>query len=312
MNPTHFLFGIAAALLTGAASALTAADTLLQIDAETRLQEFQGMGCGAIFYEAHLTSLGARGRTAEQTALYDAMFRDVRTDFLQLMIRHDHEPENDNADPLKPAFDLKNFAYAEHTIAICKAARARNPKIRFYATLYTPALWMKTNAAESAGGKQRATIKPGIEAELAEFCWAFLARMQRAGLAVEFLSVANEPDWSHQQPGYCLTPDSHAALVGKVAAHLDTMARRYPEVPRPAIVGPNTLSAATSAAMAPAGCRNPGSRRPRFSPPMAGAWWPMWPTSGTTRPRCDWNQERSSPALRSNAGAPVAARHARS
>lgn len=30
------------------------ADTLLKIDPDKPIQEFQGMGCGAIFYEAHI------------------------------------------------------------------------------------------------------------------------------------------------------------------------------------------------------------------------------------------------------------------
>jgi hypothetical protein len=67
--------------------------------------------------------------------------------------------------------------------------------------------------------------------------------MQRKDLAVEFLSICNEPDWPHEQPGYCLTPVQHAGLVSKVAGYLDDMARRYPRVARAKIVGPNTLSA---------------------------------------------------------------------
>jgi O-glycosyl hydrolase len=237
------------------------AETVLRVFPQRTLQEFHGMGCGVIYYEAHITSLAANGRGAEQTALYDAMFREVRTDFLQLMIRHDHEPANDNADPLKPGFDLKHFAYADHTIAICRAARERNPRIRFYATLYTPPPWMKTNGAESAGGDQRATIRPGTEWELAEHAWAFLARMAQAGLPVEFLSIANEPDWPHTQPGYCLTPDTHAALVAKVARFLDSMARSHPGTPRAKIVGPNTLSAVDAAArwLPPADRAAPGA-----------------------------------------------------
>lgn len=224
------------------------AETFLKIEPDNPRQEFQGMGCGAIFYEAHITSLAATRKHQEQAALYDAMFRDAHTDFLQLMIRHDHEPENDNSDPQDPAFDLKHFAYTDHTIAICKAARERNPKIRFHATLYTPPVWMKTNGAVDGGGKARATIKPGTELELAEYCWAFLSLMQRAGYAVEFLSIANEPDWPHDQPGYFLTPESHAALIAKVSTYLDVMAKRHPEVPRAKLVGPNTLSAVDAAA----------------------------------------------------------------
>lgn len=220
---------------------------MLEIHPDQPKQVLDGMGCGLIFYERHVTSLAEKGRLEKQEALYDTMFKDVRTDFLNLMIRHDHEPANDNADPYLPAYNVKDFAYAGHTVAVCKAARERNPKIRFIATLYTPPIWMKTNNAVSAGGRERASIKPGMELELAEYCWAFLAFMQKNGVAVEFLSICNEPDWPHEQPGYCLTSDQHARLVSKVAGYLDTMASRFPNVPRAGIVGPNTLSAVSCA-----------------------------------------------------------------
>ena len=115
-------------------------------------QEFQGMGCGAIFYEAHITSLGARGHVEEQEKLYDDMFKNVRTDFLQIQIRHNHEPQNDNDDPYVQAFDPKNFAYCEHPLKIAEAAKRRNPAMKLYAVLYTPPPWMKTNNDASGGG----------------------------------------------------------------------------------------------------------------------------------------------------------------
>ena len=82
-----------------------AVQTALWIEPSSLKQEFQGMGCGAIFYEGHITSLAARGKSGLQEELCDAMLKDVRTDFLQLMIRHDQEPPNDNADPFPPRFD---------------------------------------------------------------------------------------------------------------------------------------------------------------------------------------------------------------
>ncbi|MEI7928156.1 MAG: hypothetical protein WCH40_06360 [Verrucomicrobiales bacterium] len=82
-----------------------AAQTALRIEPSSLKQKFQGMGCGAIFYEGHITSLAARGKSGLQEELCDAMLKDVRTDFLQLMIRHDQEPPNDNADPFPPRFD---------------------------------------------------------------------------------------------------------------------------------------------------------------------------------------------------------------
>lgn len=233
-----------AALLAANAAA---EPTTVRVRPDQPRQTIQGMGGGAIFYEGHVTSLAARGRHERQARLYDEMFAKVRTDFLHLMIRHDHEPENDNADPYLPEFKPEWFDYTKHTLAICEAARKRQPAMQLYATLYTPPVWMKTNGDPSAGGEARATLKPGMELELAEYCWAFLDWMHRQGQTVRYLSIANEPDWPHTQPGYCLTPESHAELFAAVAAYLDEMARRHPQVPKPALVGPNLLSAVDTA-----------------------------------------------------------------
>jgi O-glycosyl hydrolase len=241
----------------GRASALTAFALLVALAGDARAQErtqitvqaarpkqeFEGLGAGAIFYEGHITSLAARDKKEKQEQLFDDMFTRVSSQYLQLMIRETHEPKNDNDDPYTPAFEEKNFEYCKHTIAIAKAALKRQPKIQLYATLYTPPPWMKTNNDVSAGGKVRATLKPNMELELAEYVWAFLAHMQKNGVPVQYLSICNEPDWPHEQPGYCLTADQHAALIKVVGEYLDKMAKKYPDVPRVKLVGPNTLSA---------------------------------------------------------------------
>ena len=206
-------------------------------------QDFDGLGVGAIFYEGHITSLAARNKNELQEKLYDDMFARVPTRYLQLMIRETHEPENDNKDPYTPAFDAKNFEYCKHTVQIAKAALKRQPGIQLFATLYTPPAWMKTNNDPSGGGEAKATLKPGMELELAEYVWAFLAHMQKNDVPVQYLSIANEPDWPHTQPGYFLTADKHAALFKAVGEYLDKMAKKFPEVPRVKMVGPNTLSA---------------------------------------------------------------------
>jgi O-glycosyl hydrolase len=206
-------------------------------------QTFDGVGVGAIFYEGHITSLAARQKDELQQKLYDDMFSSVATDYLQLMIREIHEPANDNGDPWSPAFDKKNFAYCDHTLQIAKAALKRRPKLQLVATLYTPPPWMKTNGAASGGGEAKATLKDGLELELAEYAWAFLAYMQRNGAPVQYLCIANEPDWPHEQPGYFLTAAKHAALFKTVGEYLDKMSKKYPDVPKPKLVSPNTLSA---------------------------------------------------------------------
>lgn len=229
------------------AASLDEARTTIHVDPSREIGRFQGMGCGAIFYEAHITSLAKRGLHDAQKALYDDMFAKVNTRFLQLMIRHDHEPVNDNADPWKPEFKDEWFSYARETLAICHAALERRPDMEFHATLYTPPAWMKTNNDITAGGESRATLKDGMELELAEYCWAFLDFMRRNGVRIHHLSIANEPDWPHTQPGYCLSPDRNAALTATVGDYLEEMTRRHPETPAPKMIGPNTLSAVGAA-----------------------------------------------------------------
>ena len=90
---THFFTGIAFRLVicAGLKGPLAAAPaTQIKVEAGKGLQTFAGLGCGAIFYEGHMTSLAARDKLEEQERLYDAMFKDVRTDYLHLYIRHDH------------------------------------------------------------------------------------------------------------------------------------------------------------------------------------------------------------------------------
>jgi O-glycosyl hydrolase len=217
--------------------------TRITVETAQVRQVFDGLGAGAIFYEGHITSLAACNKDERQQQLYDDMFARVPTRFLQLMIRETHEPQNDNDDPYTPAFEEKNFDYCKHTIQIAKAALKRQPDIQLYATLYTPPPWMKTNNDASGGGEDRATIKKGLDLELGEYVWAFLAHMQKNDVPVQYLSIANEPDWPHTQPGYFLSAERYAALFKTVGEYLDKMAKKYPGVPRPKLVGPNTLSA---------------------------------------------------------------------
>ncbi|MDB5289599.1 MAG: hypothetical protein JWL69_840 [Phycisphaerales bacterium] len=231
------------AALSLSVRAAPAAPTRIVVQPAKVRQEFQGLGCGAIFYEGHITSLAARQKDARQAELYDDMFAKVPTRFLQLMIRPEHEPKNDNADPWNPALDPANFKYCEHTLAIAKAAKHRIPDIELFATLMTPPAWMKTNDAEGGGGKAKATLKPKMELKFAAYIWGFLAHMARNGAPIKYVAISNECDWPHDQPGCFFTPDAHSELFRTVGDYLEKMAAKFPDVPRAILVGPNTLSA---------------------------------------------------------------------
>jgi hypothetical protein len=114
------------AVLTLAMSHCSADDpiTMLQFLPREQLQTIDGMGCGAIFYPGHITSLATRGKAAGQEKLYDNIFTKVRANFLP-MIRHDLEPENDNVDPHDSQFKDEWFMDDKRTLAVCEAAKKR-------------------------------------------------------------------------------------------------------------------------------------------------------------------------------------------
>ena len=237
---------IYAALLCGIGTAVAAAaaqSVRVTVHPSEVRQEFQGLGCGVQFYEGHITSFAARHKDEKQRHLYDDMFAKVPTRYLNLMIRPEHQPNDNGGDPWNPSFDPKDFAYCEHTLAIAGAARERQPDIEFLATLGTPPAWMKTNNNISGGGKAKATLKPGFELKFAAYIWGFLAHMARNGEAVKYVAISNECDWPHDQPGCFFTPEAHAKLFATVGDYLQKMAAKYPDVPRAILVGPNTLSA---------------------------------------------------------------------
>jgi O-glycosyl hydrolase len=234
---------VCSAVLSGS-KVVAATPVRIVVHAEKPRQEFQGLGCGVIYFERHVTSLAARGKNARQSELYDDMFAKVNTRYLQLMIRSQHEPQGFNRDPWSPRVDPANFKGYESTLAIAKAAKQRRPDIELLATLYSPPAWMKTNNSESGGGNQKGTLKPGMELAYVEYLWTFLAHMARNGCPIKYLAIVNECDWPHTtQPACYFTPEVYARLFKTAGEYLEKMAVKYPDVPRPLLVGPNNLGA---------------------------------------------------------------------
>ena len=220
---------------------------VISIDPQQSKQSFDGMGCGSIFYSGHLTSLAKRNKKDLQAQLYDDLFKEIPTKFLHVMIRPAFEPVNDNDDPYVLDFSREAFKKNADALQVYREARKRRPEMEIYATLYTPPAWMKTNEAESGGGKIKATLKPGSELELGEYIWAYLRHMNEAGCPVQYLSLCNEPDWTHTQPGYFLRPKEHAKLFRTLVDYFERMARTDTKTPLPKLVAPNGISVISAA-----------------------------------------------------------------
>jgi hypothetical protein len=195
---------------------------------------FAGLGGGVLFYDNQFDITAGDD-------LYDWCFKDVRATFLHVLIRPDYEKENDNDDWRSLDLTKFDFASLERPFRIIKKALARNPKLKVYASLYSPPAWMKSNGSTAGGGSLKAGLR--YRQELAEYVFAYLKHAHRNGIPVHYLGFFNEPDFPHSQDGmYFADLGDLATTFSECAEALDSLIAADKELQeRPAYVFPDTL-----------------------------------------------------------------------
>lgn len=78
----------------------------------------------------------------------------------------------------------------EYVLPVLQAARRLNPRLRFFASPWTPPPWMKTNG-RYGGGSLRRECYPYFAEYLARFIEAY----HREGIEIHALTVQNEPEY---------------------------------------------------------------------------------------------------------------------
>ncbi|MEM6330893.1 MAG: hypothetical protein AAF790_11665, partial [Planctomycetota bacterium] len=194
-----------------------------------------GFGGGVLFYDNQWDL--SRG-----DEIWDWCFADIDATFLHILARPDYEPVNDNEDWRTLDTRRMDFAASDRAIRVTRKALAKDPDLKIYLSLYSPPAWMKTNNATGGEG----SLKPGLayRRELAEYLFAYLKRLQGAGVAVDYLAMFNEPDWTHSQDGM------HFADLGELADVFDQTAAALEELiaadgtlAMPTLVFPDSLGA---------------------------------------------------------------------
>jgi glucosylceramidase len=118
----------------------------------------------------------------------------------------------------------RHFSIAHDRTAILpllRQAQRINPHITVMATPWSPPAWMKTNDSLVGG---RLIDTPAIYSSYALYLVKFVQAYQRAGVAVDYLSVQNEPQ-NRAPKGYPGT-DMSAAQEEKVIAVLGPLLRK--------------------------------------------------------------------------------------
>lgn len=207
----------------------------IDVDPNATTHRFDGFGGGVLFYDN-------QWQLSRGDEIWNWCFRDVRTNFLHLLIRPNYEPENDNDDWRTLNRERIDFRKSARAIGVAKKALAINPKLKIYVSLYSPPGWMKTNESTRGDG----SLKRGLayRQELAEYVFAYLKQLEASGVEVDYLALFNEPDWPHEQDGL------HMPDLGQLADTFDQTAAALEELiavdgglPMPKLVFPDALGA---------------------------------------------------------------------
>lgn len=218
------LFGRATVALVCAVGETQAADIL--IDARTVYQRMDGFGSSErVFDDPHVfdnfNPATARALTAlttnQQNEVLDRLYVDlqltrVRPASPETMAGVGIEPQNDNADPNVLVPSQFDFAWKNLDAHIDYIARARQRGVNtWFLSPLNRERWMGTTTANDA-------------AEYAEWLLAQALRCQTLGVALRYLSVANEPSYSRNTMSGAFIRDVIKNLGPRLrAAGLDTL-----------------------------------------------------------------------------------------
>lgn len=179
-----------ASLAVGAAESI--GEFSATIDVSEKTHAYRGLGGGVMFFDNQF----GISRSGD---VLDWCFRDVKTQFLHVLIRPGYEPRNDNDDWKSLVLHEFTFSGLDRPFLIIREALRRNPDLKIYATLYSPPPWLKDNGSTSGEGSLREGIQ--YRQELAEYVFAYLKHAHSEGIPIHYLGLFNEPDWPHTQDG---------------------------------------------------------------------------------------------------------------
>jgi O-glycosyl hydrolase len=151
------------------------------LDATKTYQTIDALGAASIAWTQQPEQM--------QGSFYDGLVNDLGASGVRSAIQPNFEVNNDNNDPNVfdwTKFDSKQLA---HVMQFDQRMSERGVK-QFFATVWTPPGWLKTNRADTGGGSLRADMR----AEFAEYLAAVVIASKRDfGIELAGVSIQNEP-----------------------------------------------------------------------------------------------------------------------
>ncbi|SFE76573.1 glycoside hydrolase family 30 protein [Spirosoma endophyticum] len=190
----------------------------IHVDPGKTYQTIDGFGYTLTGGSAMLINrMGAAARTALLNELFAISGKGIGVSYLRISLgasdlddrvfSYDDLPAGET-DPKLTKFSLAPDK--THLIPVIKQILAINPKIKILGSPWSPPTWMKTNG-NSKGG----SLKMEFYGAYAAYFVKYIRGMQREGIAIDAITIQNEPLHPGNNPSLLMLPAEQALFIRK-------------------------------------------------------------------------------------------------
>lgn len=190
----------------------------ITVDPKQSFQTIDGFGFTLNGGSAqHLLNMGAAQRKALLEELFGTKGNQIGTSYLRLSIGASdlndsvfsyNDLPTGETDVAMQKFDLGQDK--KDIIPVLKEILSINPKIKLMGSPWSPPTWMKTNN-DTRGG----SLKPEYYAAYALYLVKYVTEMQKQGIAIDAITVQNEPLHPGNNPSLLMLAKDQAEFVKK-------------------------------------------------------------------------------------------------
>jgi glucosylceramidase len=141
------------------------------------------------------------------------------------------DPAPNSGETNRPTGDLTTFSLSrdmQKLIPYIKAAQAVNPALKFWASPWTPPVWMKTGFKKNSGADMNASAKKpsyydggnmksdaAILTAYADYYKKFVQGYKDMGINIDIVSPQNEPGYDQNYPSCLWDATTYKTFIGK-------------------------------------------------------------------------------------------------
>ena len=190
---------------------------MIEIDTTQRFQSIDGFGYTLTGGSAYL--LHEKLATATRNELLNELFSTdnvgIGVSYLRISIGasdlDDHVFSYIDLPPGDKDPTLSKFSLAEdrkHLIPVIKEILLINPEVKIIGSPWSAPAWMKTNNSPKAGN-----LKKEFYRAYANYLVKYVQEMAKEGIAIEAITIQNEPENPHNNPSMVMTATEQAEFI---------------------------------------------------------------------------------------------------